>query len=123
MREIKFRAWDKTEKRLLTGQTIPQIILNFINVNWSSIELMQFTGLKDKNGVEIYEGDIVKCKLFYTYLPVKEENFVVEYGRFLRDNKNAGFYPFHRTINGYEIIESEVIGNIYENKDLLNESQ
>ena len=64
MREIKFRAWDETEKYMYNWE-------NLINQNLKNIftiteqcgyVLMQYTGLLDKNGKEIYEGDIVKTK-------------------------------------------------------------
>ncbi len=64
MREIKFRAWDKVEKQMITKN-----FGNFINFNGTVFHngmkqgdwtLMQYTGLKDKNGKEIYEGDIVQ---------------------------------------------------------------
>ena len=62
MREIKFRAWDRVLKRML----IPKFIGNGNNFCSDDlmavtgvIDLMQYTGLKDKNGVEIYEGDII----------------------------------------------------------------
>lgn len=70
--------------------------------------LMQYTGLKDKNGVEIYEGDIIECD---------NEKHLISW-----NNEQSGFWPFTTRIgNLYERIRLgfEVIGNIYENPELL----
>jgi len=59
MREIKFRGWDKSIKKMI----YPKLWDNSMPSNWQHwYELMQFTGLKDKNEKEIYEGDIVRCE-------------------------------------------------------------
>ncbi|MGA1047841.1 MAG: YopX family protein [Minisyncoccia bacterium] len=75
---------------------------------------MQFTGLKDKNGVEIYEGDIVKY--IGQLNPDRYKLFIIEW-----DDKLAGFYAgggqIQRT-KGYE-----VIGNIYETPELLDKDK
>ena len=68
MREIKFRAWDKINSKILRGGislymsdcSRHSTFHNFKGDTPSSIILMQYTGLKDKNGKEIYEGDIAK---------------------------------------------------------------
>lgn len=104
MREIKFRAWDKEQKKMLDDVS-----------TWTDdftgmlIALMQYTGLKDKNGKEIYEGDIVK------YKNDKPDKVIFENGGFM----TSRFY--HRTPNNWKILldELEVIGNIYENPELL----
>ena len=127
-REIKFRAWDKIQEKMLygvgmwgTGEIIPPFddIAELNNKTaprfmestfgkkkdrekWKK-ELMQYTGLKDKNGKEIYEGDIYKYN---------EEIDVFE--------SIEDFY--YNELIQYRVEEGEVIGNIYENKDLLNEN-
>ena len=79
----------------------------------------QYTGLKDKNGVEIYEGDIVNCY---------DRNFIVEFRK-----ERGGFFPFacgdgcgcceDEVISSYGLETSaKVIGNIYDNPELLKES-
>lgn len=118
MREIKFRAWDG--ERLRKVNTIGWVDdgVDFVTTPRYSgpVEdfiLMQYTGLKDKNGVEIYEGDILfhtlqgRRKVFYPY-----SETVASYG--LRDIDNG----FGSTLQDSHAIW-EVIGNIYENKELL----
>lgn len=69
----------------------------------------QTTGLKDKNGVEIYEGDIMRHAQTPKLYP-SEVYFHEEFG---------GYWPLVNTTNGYNAEKWEVIGNIYENKELL----
>jgi len=116
----KFRAW-VTSKIELCGEE-PQMCYSF---NHSEVEcndkgelvgkgiLMQFTGLHDKNGKEIYEGDIVKNKTGHD--SYKERTVFFENGAFRFENQtkpSSGFIYVRDT--------TEVIGNIYENPELLN---
>ena len=116
MREIKFRAWDKEEKEMrqvvvMTGDAY-EISVRDIHgerywQDYKTFELMQYTGLKDKNGKEIYEGDIVRCIGYVNLLKVRFSD-----GGFLFGDMHASASSRH---------DREIIGNIYENKELLKE--
>ena len=119
MREIKFRAWVEEENEMLSVEEIIFCEVGGvaeINGWWddSRFILMQYTGLKDKNGVEIYEGDIVKWW-----------GYEVQFGRQLRPERIIYINDYIK--DTYKILcitentrqTVEVIGNIHENPELL----
>jgi len=112
MREIKFRAWDKDNKIML-GDITPSIIPLGVNdlIQGTTLIPMQFTGLKDKNGVDIYEGDIVKIPMQPKYKSIWIVIF--QDGAFCLTDKIGVRCLFK---NKYKL---EVIGNIYESPELL----
>ena len=96
---------------------------------FKDIVLMQYTGLKDKNGVEVYEGDVVRGRQTFTTAPTtpSEVVAVVEYSerntKFCLNDGSGRHDQFTSCLSlGGSIYQYEVIGNIYENPELLKES-
>lgn len=129
----KFRAWDVHEKKMFTNDQL--IIWNGnvyandnseLNVNnlkgWSIDEkyLMQSTGLKDKNGKEIFEGDIVKYKAgcnTFTEEVAYDKNFA---GFGVRDANADIIFSFGELAEDIDLSSLEVVGNIWEDGELLD---
>lgn len=124
MREIKFRAWHKEEK--IMGEVLGIDILHkeiffsnedvdcYEHTDFKDVELMQYTGLYDKKGKEIYEGDIVKLRANHGIGIIRYSDewgaFVVEYIK-TRPLVVLGMNYYKEDI--------EILGNIYENPELL----
>lgn len=129
MREIKFRAWDNENNQMLDVQELNfedcfyggemKIKTTMYNDYFDNKEmpLMQYTGLHDKNGKEIYEGDILQIDIERAWVMWNER-----YGYF--ELAPIGDYYFDSNVIGQaiEYTDATVIGNIYENKELLNET-
>ncbi len=115
MREIKFRAWSELDKEmfevasidLLLGIIVRQCENRIKTYVLEELVLMQYTGLKDKHGVEIYEGDIVRGRIYHMFY---EDNVVFQIG-WIDEENGYGLHWFPK--------EVEVIGNIFENPELM----
>jgi len=124
MRAIKFRAWDKKRKCWLweCGTLDKPASTGNAGGNWelslkTNVLLQQYTGLNDKNGKEIYEGDILKLTSIYFLF---YDLFTVGFNKGSFTFKNKEEHYFKNYIgNRKEDLIIEVIGNIYENKDLI----
>lgn len=129
MRDIKFRVWDKETKHMhICGEDVHDTINFEIETNRayyynlqngcgslredSDYVLMQYTGLKDKNGKEIYEGDIVRLGT-YTKGVVEYSD---EYAQFIIINTNTIEYEYEPLADYTKI---EIIGNKWDNPELL----
>jgi uncharacterized phage protein (TIGR01671 family) len=134
MRELKFRAWHKANKQILPVcdisfgddgsaltiifQTAPKEKYYRGLVNGENGILMQFTGLHDRSDKEIYEGDIVMWNIYPEDKDTITVIDVVEFSRGLFATKAR--HQILATIEPYRKLE--VIGNIYENPELLDTS-
>lgn len=123
----KFRAWDRTRNEMIDVDEIHFYNgkLDFIGDaitfmrTVDEIELMQSTGLKDKNGVEIFEGDVVQFEDCYTesdFLYINKGIIEWSQGSFTVTNRDSA--EMEDLLDG-EILDVTIIGNIHENPELV----
>jgi uncharacterized phage protein (TIGR01671 family) len=118
-REIKFRIWNDYDKKMIHwNELLEKNLANIFTIPSYDKWLMQYTELHDKNEKEIYEGDIVYCQTKYgkakAIIKFIDGKFVAYWDSILTHPQNG------HCIACYEINKRfEVIGNIYDNPELL----
>jgi len=145
MREIKFRAWDLISGTMrhvsviefdaageICNVALPGPALNTKNGQYARFEerengddliLRQYTGLKDKNGKEIYVGDIFEC--MYARDGHTDHHYVVEYSSdetgfvLIRTGEPCAQTQVHQKVRDHAGWCGKIIGNVYENPELL----
>lgn len=121
MREIKFRAWDKLNKEMFNVESINfqerRVYKDVVSYrNFNDIELMQYTGLKDKNNKEIYERDILSDGN-----DEKPYKVIFENGSF-RAEFEGDFEEYSFDLIDIVAQGCEIVGNIYENPELMEDN-
>lgn len=122
MREIKFRAWDKENKKMMKVSSLSlenkEIAVRengtYHFFRMQNLELMQYTGIKDKNDKEIYEGDIVVLN------NIENDNMCIV--RYEHSSYRLEGWSLREDLSNVEDRFLEVVGNIYESKNLLEEN-
>lgn len=127
-RVIKFRAWDKDRNKMITNfsKSTPRLFQNdegeFFcggykrNIDWQELILMQFTGLLDKAGNEIYEGDIVSVEGYESGMRC-DESYTIAWRDDLHSIVAVGVGEW---LMLDDIVGCQIIGNIHQNPELLN---
>lgn len=141
-REIKFRGWFQGingQEYWAYGYLVKQTNGNWEITNgetsWTVDDVGQFTGLKDKNGKEIYEGDVYRDTIEYEDQPDEYLYFICSYVKsqsafcwVLNADYELGFHELdilpediedYSTVSNYDLDKIQIIGNIYEKPELL----
>ncbi|HHX13230.1 MAG TPA: hypothetical protein GX731_10440 [Clostridiales bacterium] len=146
MREIKFRVWDKNERVMYPPEFVTSIDLyeGFIELGeetygeytellWDKVlqldecEMLQYTGINDENGTEIYEGDVLRWSSEDNdgSMLVSNEQVIYNDGRFVMLNEKGQIVDLLKDAikynKSYEKVE--LVGNAYENKELLEKKE
>jgi len=133
----KFRCWDKERKKMNDFGSMPMYVGD-LELPDDEFEIMQYTGLKDKNGKEIFEGDILSFNGYMT----ADDSFGFEPNGFIYDEDSKHVVVWNHQLACWELNfdedehwkykrdtrglmvqgNCEIVGNIYENPELLNDS-
>ena len=125
MREIKFRAWNQITKTMIDLKKVTSFVFNIdtdgLFIPFSGMPIMQFTGLLDKQGTEIYEGDIVQFHMEEKNIHHSKKDIITLVGSVEWNSADTGYYfmtqhPMQPYIQVCWADNIKIIGNIYEHK-------
>ena len=117
----KFRAWDKENKEMVEVELLGKGVLLIKDGEWENIEdfeVMQYTGLKDRNDKEIYEGDLLQHPNG-TIAEIQYSDYLAAFVAVYVQNGNTEIDYLDKEI----INECIIVGNIYENQELLEDEK
>ena len=121
MRELKFRAWDKEKKEYELLDSLYELQrMNLSKDEINHFEFEQYTGLKDKNGVEFCEGDILNLNNECNIPSLQREEVAYKNGAFICSYRGCNLY---KILIGNNSSKREIIGNIHENPELCEETK
>jgi len=111
MREIKFKCWDKEKNKMSFWENIYQTNDFWDDAHYpETLPVMQYTGLKDNNGKEIFEGDIIKHENGQISVVEWSDG---DWGWWMKSIKNWD------PKTGFDSSKDKIIGNIYEDKEII----
>jgi len=116
-REIKFRCWHINNKEMINFYTLanePELLRDILTASETiGVIPMQYTGLKDKNGKDVFEGDVLRITSWSTTFKVVWDDYYAKF-TVVKIESDLG-----RKLDYIPSEECEIIGNIYENPELL----
>lgn len=119
-RELKFRVWDFDKEEMIYPNSAKIILISNkgVVIDSETYAIMQFTGLKDKHGKEIYEADVVRSTTEFNGYTGMDSSL---YGGNVYEVRNDSwrFYLYPTSMHSVNLKNLEVIGNIYENPELI----
>lgn len=124
MREFKFKAWIEETETMIKEASLQHMIWQKVStfpIKYlrEKIIFLQYTGLKDKNGIEIYEGDVLGSGTEYMEVAFRDGSFIVIHDPSCRAEFEGECKTDILDKECVDIYKFELVGNIYENKELL----